>query len=59
MDINKFIKKHEKSLDCSGGGRKQHFQLIIEKLVALNGLQTEENKKYTTFFIAERFYPNN
>jgi len=36
MDINKFIKKHEKSLNYSGGGRKQHFQLIIEKLVALN-----------------------
>ena len=36
MDINKFIKKHEKALNYSGGGRKQHFQLIIEKLVALN-----------------------
>ena len=36
MDINKFIKKHEALLDNSLGGRKKHFQLIIEKLVALN-----------------------
>ena len=35
------------------------YKEAIEKVVALNGLQTEENKKYTTFFIAERFYPNN
>ena len=35
------------------------YKEAIEKLVALNGLQTEENKKYTTFFIAEKFYPNN
>ena len=36
MDVNKFIKKHEVLLDNSLGGRKEHFQLIIEKLVALN-----------------------
>jgi len=33
------------------------YQEAIEKLVALNALQGEEQKKYTTYFIAEKFYP--
>jgi|TARA_R110000851_G_scaffold139510_1_gene276586 hypothetical protein len=33
------------------------YQEAIEKLVALNTLQTEEKKKYTTFLIAEKFHP--
>tara|TARA_R110002073_G_C9073137_1_gene546058 strand:+ start:98 stop:292 length:195 start_codon:yes stop_codon:yes gene_type:complete len=33
------------------------YQEAIEKLVALNTLQTKEKKEYTTFFIAEKLYP--
>ena len=33
------------------------YQEAIQKLVALNALQTEEKKKYTAFLIAEKFHP--
>ena len=35
FNIDEFISKHEVWLNKSGGGRKEHFKMIIEKLVAL------------------------
>ena len=33
------------------------YQEAIEKMVALNSLMSDNQKKYTTFFVAEKYYP--
>jgi len=33
------------------------YQEAIEKMVALNSLMSDNQKKYTTFFVVEKYYP--
>jgi hypothetical protein len=33
------------------------YEEAIEKMVALNSLMGDSQKKYTTFFVVEKYYP--